>query len=349
MNRCVTVSIKGKNRESNFELLRIVAQYMIVFYHLFFHFTKDYQDIHPIFKGIQIPLHIGVVIFILISGYFGIKPSVKGGVKLLAMTALYYIPLELIVNIHNAQIKDIIKDFLFVSLTPYWFVRTYFFLYLLSPMVNNYLDQISKRERIVFIIILGYMAVWMGTIHSDSSLSMGKNVINFIFIYVIGNTLCKLGRTLNNISITSLLLYYSLFNSLIVLFWLLFHNSLMGSIIWELSFWYSSPFLIGNAILLFLVFSKLHFSSRIVNYCASSVFAIYLIHCHPLILENLIGKGVSLILSFTEAKAITTILCFIFYAFGITIMCIFVDKLLSPLWKFVSRISEVINDRVIKI
>lgn len=83
-------------RESQFELLRIVAMWMIVFYHLFLSFTKGYEEIYPIYEGIKIPLHTGVILFVLISGYFGIRRSFKGVVKLLSMTAVYYIPISLV-------------------------------------------------------------------------------------------------------------------------------------------------------------------------------------------------------------------------------------------------------------
>ena len=86
------------HRESQFELLRIIAQWMIVVFHLLLMFTKSYQVNHPIYQGIQIPLHIGVILFVLISGYFGIKRSFIGMVRLLTMTAVYCVPITLITN-----------------------------------------------------------------------------------------------------------------------------------------------------------------------------------------------------------------------------------------------------------
>ena len=67
-----------KDRESQIELLRIVSIWLIVFYHLFMDFSLPLQEEYPLYKGLQIPLHIGVLLFVLISGYFGIKASIKG-------------------------------------------------------------------------------------------------------------------------------------------------------------------------------------------------------------------------------------------------------------------------------
>ena len=199
-NKSITV------RESQFELLRLLAQWMIVFFHLFLFFTKDYQTDHPIYLGIKIPLHIGVILYVLISGYFGIKCSFKGLVRILVMAAVYCVPIAIITDIPNGEGKNIITDLFFISYTPYWFVRTYLFLFLLSPMLNKYLDNIGVFQRLVFIFVLAYMAVWMGTIQCDGSLEGGKNVVNFFLIYTIGNTLHVYQDKWKDISISKLLI-----------------------------------------------------------------------------------------------------------------------------------------------
>lgn len=85
-----------KERSSNIELLRIVALWMIVVYHIFaFCIFQNYQDVSIFYKAIWLPLHIGVVLFILISGFFRIKPSVKGTVRLLSYMFVYSVPLGL--------------------------------------------------------------------------------------------------------------------------------------------------------------------------------------------------------------------------------------------------------------
>lgn len=68
-----------KTRESQFELMRIIAMVFIVFYHLFLDTTEHLWGDQPIYQGIQIPIHFGVLLFVMISGYFGIKPTFRGG------------------------------------------------------------------------------------------------------------------------------------------------------------------------------------------------------------------------------------------------------------------------------
>lgn len=82
------------SRESPFELLRILAQLFIVYYHILlnvvFPATGD-----PLYRALWRPLHIGVPLFVLLSGYFGIKPSVRGLVRLLGTMFVIHIPLSL--------------------------------------------------------------------------------------------------------------------------------------------------------------------------------------------------------------------------------------------------------------
>lgn len=89
--------IETKTRESSFELLRIIAQFMIVLYHiyLFFVYPTTNADID---KAIWMPLHIGVPLFVLISGYFGIKVSGKGIFRLIGQMFVYTVPLVLLFN-----------------------------------------------------------------------------------------------------------------------------------------------------------------------------------------------------------------------------------------------------------
>lgn len=84
-------------RQSQFELLRILAQFFIVTYHILLVFVYPTTG-ESIYKALWLPFHIGVLLFILISGYFGIKPSVKGLIKLLGIVIVLSVPLE-IVNI----------------------------------------------------------------------------------------------------------------------------------------------------------------------------------------------------------------------------------------------------------
>ena len=74
----------GSERLSNFEALRLLSMFLIVFYHLLLRFYHAYPA-YEMVRALWIPLHVGVVCFVLISGYFRVKPSSRGLLLLLSM------------------------------------------------------------------------------------------------------------------------------------------------------------------------------------------------------------------------------------------------------------------------
>ena len=81
-------------RKSNFELLRLVAMFLIVLYHIFIGvYEKNPDFVSP---SVWIPLHLGVPVFILISGYFHIKFSWSKFGKLVTVLFVYTIGIQII-------------------------------------------------------------------------------------------------------------------------------------------------------------------------------------------------------------------------------------------------------------
>lgn len=127
-----------KTRNASFELLRIVCMFMIVLYHLFWVVFHPEVVNSPEYSAMMYPLHIAVVCFVLISGYFGIKPSFK---KLIVFYSqiLFYNVLCYVVSswyLDSFNIKDFVVSFLPLSHNQdLWFIRTYTILFLISPIV----------------------------------------------------------------------------------------------------------------------------------------------------------------------------------------------------------------------
>lgn len=285
-------------RKSNFELLRIVAMFLIVLYHLISYFIVPIDDT-PIYKAIQIPLHIGVILFVLISGYFKIRPSLKGLVSFMLPIIVYYIGGNLIFHLYKGNISEIdINQFLFLSQSPYWFIRTYLYLYLLSPILNIYIQEENKR--LYLLSTLGFIALYMGMTKGDPSLSDGKNIVNFCFLYVLGNTI-NYFRFNSKIRKRTLLFSWGLINIILVTTFI-YSPTYISKIIWNFSFPYNSPLLIVNSILIFLFFFKLNLQNNKINTLSTSVFSIYLIHQHPCILYGVIQPIVKHIYSTANPK-----------------------------------------------
>ncbi len=255
-------------------------------YHLLLIYVVPYSNLNA-YKAVELPLHIGVILFVLLSGYFTIKPSSKGLIRLLFVFFVYSLP-ELYFNLEGAQdIKQIIGSVLLLSHTHFWFIRTYLCLYLLSPILNVYIDKTTIKQRIYILVALFFICIYIGTSHGDPTLSQGKNVVNFMFLYILGNSIRFFKCHLEKINLFVIIALWCLLNVILISSYVFCDETIFGTIIWHLSFPYCSPLLLINSMLFFIVFCKFTFRSNVVNWLAKSSLAIYLIHANrPLFIMN---------------------------------------------------------------
>lgn len=326
-------------RESNFELLRLVAMFFIVIYHMFLFFIS-LIDPNPLYVAIQMPLHIGVPLFVMISGYFGIRFSPKGLFKLLAKTFVLAVPLMVsYCLIRHLGIRELVKSVLFISHTPFWFIRSYIILFLMAPVINHYLENITPTRRCYLMLALGWIAVYLGTVGGDPSLAEGKNLANFLFLYCVGNCISHCNLSIFNTGGVKWLFLWLIANLLLVLLYIPFHEGIIGKGMMRMFFSYSGPGTILNACLLFLAFKDFHYKSKAVNYIASSCFSIYLLHHAYLILYGPIKSAVMWIYA-NSANTITLFLGLSLLTLAIMTACISVDKLLTPVWSLSAKVGD---------
>lgn len=331
-------------RNSSMELVRIIAQWMIVVYHLLYFYIFPATE-NVLFKALQLPLHIGVILYVLISGYYGIKPSFSKLFKLLSYVAVYTIPLLIIYDHYlRRSLFQTTYDLLFVSRTPYWFVRTYLYLYMISPLLNMWLKE---RNRSIYLIsVLCFISMYIGTLGNDSSLYEGKNILNFCLIYAVGHELRIVIEERKFLKSGYLFLVLLTLNAALVIFYCLYSNTALGKIIWLISFPYNSPLLILNSIIVFILMAKLNIQSKSINYVAASSFAIYLIHTHPyirfVVLPPICKNVVNSYMNNYMALMVIFLLSVV-----IMVAAVIIDKGLTPLWKMMSKTGNLLESKFI--
>lgn len=331
-----------KHRNSSYELLRLVAQWMIVAYHIIlFHYIYDSSFVDKYYYASFFLLHTGVPVFVIISGFFKIKVSVKGLLKLLFCGLIYGTGLKLIGHFVYGDVLNPI-NLLPLSGTEYWFLRTYLFIYLLSPCINKYLNQINIHQRVCFIVILIYINFVCSTLRADPSLIEGKNILVFLLWYTVGDTLRKYEMNFKVVSTSVFLVLWIFLNLVIVICYLLINIKFWSFCVNELFFPYYSLGLLINSILLFIMFSRINIQSKFINTLSKSCLAIYLIH-GSFILFHIIGPIANYIEANVSSVLLNYLLLFLVAAI-VSLACIVVDKLLTPLWSIVDRLSEKITE-----
>ena len=320
-----------KERQSNIELLRCFAMLCIIVYHLLIFVVSPLHHGELFYQALQLPLHIGVPLFVMISGYFGIRFSLRGLMRLCAKGYVYLVPLLLIpAAVGGASIKEMLKNVFILGFDALWYLNAYLYLFLFSPIINRYLVKISGSQRIFLLLILAFMSIYIGNVtEGDTYLIEGKNLTNFLLLYVIGNSIRHEQVKIDSYSGRKMLGGFFLFNVLLVLGFM-FVPPLAGKI-WKYTFAYNSPIMLINCIWAFSIFTKLHFSSRFVNWMGGSIFACYLIQCPGVVWHNCFELSVKCIDELVDSPFIL-ILVLVIFAFVAMLIMTSIDKLLNPLW-----------------
>ena len=133
-----------KERNSSIELLRILLMVMIIMHHVVSSVIAPGFSSHG-WACLDVVLHTAVIVFVLISGYFGIRFSWKRFVSLIIQVVFYSVLLSLVTAYFNKGLhyKDLILAFMPFSNNYYWFVTAYLQLYLVAFFLNKTKDEID--------------------------------------------------------------------------------------------------------------------------------------------------------------------------------------------------------------
>lgn len=162
----------GNMRQSNMESLRIIAMSMILIHHFMVHGLKQPNIPHHLFNALNGFVYSGVNIFFILSGYFTIRYSSKGLLKLLFTILFFGIVNLVLLSMVGLQpgIKDWIEVITFpVTKSYYWFMKVYLFLYITAPILNAGLKHIERpalRNTLIVLIIVAFYSRTYETINS---------------------------------------------------------------------------------------------------------------------------------------------------------------------------------------
>ncbi len=169
----------SSKRQANFELLRIVAMFMIITLHYLVKggvavpFAKSDSAVNCFAWLVEAFCIVAVNCYVLISGYFMVESVWKPGrvVSLLCQVLFYalLIPCVMIaagaVPVGEMGIYDWIGCVLPIQTEHYWFATSYLLLYLFAPFLAAGIRQMEKRQ---LQIVLGLLLCFF---------SLGKTIV----------------------------------------------------------------------------------------------------------------------------------------------------------------------------
>lgn len=272
-------------RDSNIELLRIVAMFLVLVDH------SGYMSINPptVDEVYSEPLlsfgrycsqsfsSICVNVFVLISGWFGIKTRLSRIAEFLFQCyficfVAYFVLLG--VGITNPMsLSDWVN---FLVLGDLWFVMAFLVLYLMSPMMNMFIESLTQRQFLYFLFAFLTIQFLHGFVIQVGWFDKGMSPLTLMSLYMIGRYMRLYPNRLTTMNRWVDMLIYIVVSSIGAV--LTFMGARHGTEGYRF-FSYASPTIIIASVYFFLFFTKISFRSRLVNWIAASAFAVYVLDC----------------------------------------------------------------------
>lgn len=181
-------------RKSGIELLRIIAMFLVLMIH-----ANRWDVKYPTLDAINQPLSTGIVIgiqtlccicvnvFILISGWFGIHFSFRGMFRFIFqcfffLFGIYFI--MVITGIRKIDLQGIAGCLCLLKWN--WFIKAYLLLYILSPILNRFLETTNRKElERVLILFYGFQTVYGWLTNAAYFFEWGLSVTSFVGLYLL--------------------------------------------------------------------------------------------------------------------------------------------------------------------
>ncbi len=282
-----------RRRQSQFELLRIVAMFMVMTRHVNFLangrptlalFDTDFDATltRTVFEFIAV---LGVNVFVMISGWFGIKPTLKGFCGFWFQCFYIYVGAFLVTSILGTttfSASGLVKC-LVVTMTDSWFVVCYAGLFIVAPVLNAFIEHATKRQ--MEVVLIGFFAY--STLYGWSQIRPdfinGFSLISFLGLYLLAGYARRYRRQLSRYGLAVSALCVAL--NVAAFYWFSM-KSPDGIIARNLVFGaYCNPLVIVGALGIVMWFSALRIGYvGWINWLAKSAFAVYLLHINPWVL-----------------------------------------------------------------
>lgn len=322
------------------ELLRLMSMFLV----LVIHANTAYQPwpidqpvvqtapVHCFFRFLIESVSIVCVnAFVLLSGWFGIKFSIKRLLSFIFQVLFFSLILCLL---PSHQGKHLLIDI--VTLNQYWFVRAYIILFILSPALNLLAEHASKKVFQYVLIAFFVMQTVFSYISNSSWFDDGFSPIPFIGLYLLSRYI-RIYQP--NFSVfnkkTDLSIYLGISVLIAILSVILFKWFGTGGRLFN----YTNPLVILSSVFFLLFFSKIKMKdNRVFNWIAASSVGAYLLHMNPCFFQP---YYIHILQSFSRWDS-TILICIAALGFMIAVFFagVLLDKVRGLLWNGILKVSQ---------
>lgn len=348
-----------KKRDANFELLRIIAMFMIVTLHytqnsgvLENNGTFSLQNIFFIF--LNTVCSVGVNCFVLISGYYLItsKFKIQKIIHLWGLVLFYSLGIFLLYKIANHSVVDqmnpieTIYVFTPVLNVHYWFIVPYIALYIIFPFLNKMINALNQKQlKAILIIFFALMCVInnITPLNQNFEAVGGHSILWFMFLYSVGAYIKKYKNEDEGKDKYKYLLYFIMCIILGFIFKIIFENISSLNILLQYANYrviaFNSVFAFLGSVSLFIFFKNIKIrgknTGKCISFISKNIFAVYLIHEHELNRQVIWNTNLNINVAGMQNSFVLHYLLCIFIIFTI---CVLIEEIRKILFKIFFKI-----------
>lgn len=293
-----------RKRQTNIELLRVVAMAMIVV----IHFLRESGSLpetaaYGRLTGIQLTsllleafCIVAVNAYVFISGYFGKTGSfqMSKAAGFLCRIWFYALLIPTVLKVCGVSvlwdemgIYSLIQYLFPIEAEHYWFATAYFFLLLFMPLLQIAVDYLSKKQLQVLLCSLLVMVCGVKSISPVRFATdrYGYDVIWFICVYLTAAYCRRYGlsfikRQAGKVYAGSCFVIFSM----TVILWYLVKSFPAAAYYYSVPFHYNFVFVLTGAIGLFFLFERISIpegkAAELIRKAGKYSFGVYLLHEH---------------------------------------------------------------------
>lgn len=227
-----------------------------------------------------------VNIFVIISGWFGLNFKWKNFCSLWFQCLFWgffcYVVAYIIEDNKAFCINDIYTC-LMLHKEDYWFVKSYLLLYLLTPLLNVFVEHATRTQFCILLISFYlFQSVFGWITYAVAFFEAGYSTISFVGLYLLARYTRLYSPQWSRLSLRM---------DIILILLIIITTSIISFItvrcginyVWIKMYSYINPIIVFESLLLVVTFSKFQSYNKIVNWVAASAFAVYLFHCNTYI------------------------------------------------------------------
>ena len=334
------------NRQSNIELLRVIAITAIICHHVLVHgmgiYNVPISELDWLYNIVNSLCYTGVNIFILISGYFSIRFSWQKLLHLFLMCAVVA-GLGYLWHCYRDDMS-IGRNFIYTTMFAFsrsglWYVLPYVCLFLLSPFINPLLEQLSKRDFNKLLIVLLVISCYFGWFWQNDVNKNGFCLMQFVTMYAVGYYIKRYNvhKIMRISAWGGVISAFVIMQSLLVYYLLLAEGRSFPPI--PTIFAYNSPFLMIASVGCMCMFLNMEIRSRVVNFVAMTTFGVYLIHCNQYMWVEWI-KALKHVYMNSFAGVIGSILIIYFVSAGLDLVIRY--GIVNPIHRYTIKLVDAI-------